>query len=44
MEHASEQALALRDAATRAGFIDVRTGKDLTGAERWLFARWPYAM
>lgn len=44
MEHASEQALALRDAATRVGFIDVRTGKDLTGTERWLFARWPYAM
>lgn len=41
MEHASEQAAVLRAAATRAGFAGARTGKDLAGADRWLFARWP---
>ena len=44
MEHASEQAAALRAAAARAGFAGARTGKDLAGAERWLFARWPHAL
>lgn len=41
MEHASEQAPALRTAARAAGFIDVATGKDLTGAARFLRAQWP---
>lgn len=37
MEHADEQGPALRAAAT--GFVDVHTGQDLTGADRWLYAR-----
>lgn len=41
MEHASEQAAPLRAAAQEAGFIAVTTGHDLTGAARWLSARWP---
>lgn len=37
MEHADEQGPALRAAA--GGFVDVHTGQDLTGADRWLYAR-----
>ena len=42
MEHASEQSEALREAALEAGYVAVTTGRDLTGAQRWLFARAPH--
>lgn len=38
MEHASEQAEALRAAAVQAGFTAVSTGRDLAGELRWLQA------
>ncbi|MCI6574529.1 MAG: peptide chain release factor N(5)-glutamine methyltransferase [Arcanobacterium sp.] len=41
MEHASEQAAPLCAAATAAGFVQVSTGTDLTGAPRFLRAQWP---
>ncbi|MCF2706628.1 peptide chain release factor N(5)-glutamine methyltransferase [Arcanobacterium haemolyticum] len=41
MEHAEAQSEALREAARLAGYVDVSTGRDLTGRERWLQARWP---
>ena len=41
MEHASEQATALRAAAAAANLASAQTGVDLTGAERWLYAEKP---
>ena len=43
MEHAENQAKALRDAAWTRGFSLARTGADLTGRPRWLWARMPPA-
>lgn len=39
MEHGDEQGRALRAAATACGFVDVTTGRDLAGRDRWLRAR-----
>ncbi|OCW60771.1 hypothetical protein HMPREF3167_08390 [Trueperella sp. HMSC08B05] len=39
MEHGDEQGEALRAAATECGFVDVTTGRDLAGRDRWLRAR-----
>lgn len=39
MEHAENQASALRGAARGAGFAQVHTGSDLTNRPRWLWAR-----
>ena len=41
MEHAEEQAEALRRIASNAGFVKARTGVDLSGRPRWLHARLP---
>lgn len=41
MEHAEVQAEAVRDLATRDGFVDVATGQDLTGRDRWVVGRSP---
>ncbi|MEW6961135.1 peptide chain release factor N(5)-glutamine methyltransferase [Trueperella pyogenes] len=39
MEHGDEQGAALRMRARECGFVDVSTGQDLTGRDRWLSAR-----
>ncbi|RPF25797.1 peptide chain release factor N(5)-glutamine methyltransferase [Georgenia muralis] len=39
MEHAEVQAAAVRDLVTGAGFVDVVTGTDLTGRDRYVTAR-----
>lgn len=39
MEHAESQSVQLREYARELGFVDVRTGCDATGRERWLYAR-----
>lgn len=39
VEHGDEQGAAVRALAASAGFTEVRTGKDLTGRERYLVAR-----
>ena len=41
MEHASEQAHALRTAAYEQGFVHISTGRDLAGNDRWLEAYKP---
>lgn len=39
IEHGDDQADATRALATRAGFVSVRTGQDLSGRDRYLVAR-----
>lgn len=41
MEHAEKQSQQLREVALAAGFRDVRTAQDLSGADRMLIARAP---
>lgn len=40
MEHAEEQGEALRSEALETGFQSARTGVDLAGRARWLWAQW----
>lgn len=39
MEHADEQGAALREAALTCGFVEVSTGADLAGRDRFLIAK-----
>ncbi len=39
VEHAPDQAAAVREVAAAAGFTEVRTGQDLAGRDRYLVAR-----
>lgn len=39
MEHGDGQGAPLRDAANERGFVNVSTGQDLTGRDRWLRAQ-----